>query len=367
MIIVPLLFLTVVVSITTAFPLEDALTITPFRRNWEDTPNPQKQHEDCGRRLPSHVCDPDGILKPGDADKLDHFIGRIKNDTSCFCSQCYEGRPGGITMSVAMVKRVYRHYHEEVSQSVANFASHLRKSWNLGMCDDDVLIVISTEDRQSYIESGKTVATAISREETDRIFMENKLHFETGSYYQGLESIIESYYDVLRQVRHSSPMAGNDEVKDSSIGLAVGLVVGFIVLGAALGFIVITIRRRRAANSDKIHYDSTKTKSSKRRDSPPRPIVKKTVDFFPTTDYQKCKVEDNGKEEDNDELDSNSQQAKAQLYQHRGKELSMVVEESERGDEEVVSQVSETSTQEAITPEIQETTTDNNDNIKKVL
>ncbi|KAM7314258.1 uncharacterized protein ISCGN_004043 [Ixodes scapularis] len=167
------------------------------------------------------------------ADALDRLIERIRNETLCICPSC-GGRGSenrGITLGVALMENMQPQPNMPMSETVRLFAETLRKQWGLGHCDDDILLLISTRDHQSHTLVGPAVADVFPQEVADQIYLESRGHFSNCLFYQGLESMVQSYFDMLRRLQAKGPVgqrhSGN---AGPSAGLIVGIVFGVLAL-----------------------------------------------------------------------------------------------------------------------------------------
>ncbi|XP_019616728.1 PREDICTED: uncharacterized protein LOC109464231, partial [Branchiostoma belcheri] len=118
----------------------------------EDYPDPIRLPELCGRVnwTASFVCDPDGILTSSEADLLDVELITTVRDTPCPCDTC-PGKNDGYNIAVALMKRMATTGSGASSTQVRaqGFAMYLRAvAWDYGRCDEGVVILVSTEDRQ---------------------------------------------------------------------------------------------------------------------------------------------------------------------------------------------------------------------------
>ncbi|KAL3238832.1 hypothetical protein MRX96_021862 [Rhipicephalus microplus] len=187
----------------------------------DEYPHPLTQPRYCNRYRPSFVCDPDRVMTKKQADALDGIIERIRNETLCICPT------------------------QPVEEAVRVFAETLRKKWNLGNCDDDILLLISTKDTMSTTLVGPAVSDVFPQEVADQIYLESRGHFSNCNFYLGLESMVQSYFDMLRRLQlkglvgtRLQPTAG------ASAGVIVGIVFGALAgLLLAVAAVLLLVRR----------------------------------------------------------------------------------------------------------------------------
>ncbi|XP_054711763.1 uncharacterized protein LOC129221322 [Uloborus diversus] len=194
-------------------------------------PNPQKEWRLCGRYKPSFVCDPDFILERGDAERLDHLADDFRRSTSCMCRPCSSGISVGIFIKSNLSQESLEKYPD-----AKDLAETIRRRWSLGFCNDDIVIVLVThlqmvpshfDSIKSDFSMGSAVKNILAQEKADEILRDCRIHFESGWYYQGLESMVNSFNDILIQLQKERNGAGK------------GLIVG-IALGTGM-FLVLTV------------------------------------------------------------------------------------------------------------------------------
>ncbi|KAH6943261.1 hypothetical protein HPB50_017987 [Hyalomma asiaticum] len=200
----------------------------------DEYPHPMTQPRYCNRYRPSYVCDPDRVITKKEADALDGIIERIRNETLCICPTCSKSRASGITLGVAIMEHVHRANNQPVEQAVRVFAETLRKQWNLGHCDDDILLLISTKDMMSTTLVGPAVSDVFPQEVADQIYLESRGHFSNCNFYLGLESMVQSYFDMLRRLQLKGLVGARVQ---PSAGASAGVIVG-IVFGALAGLLL---------------------------------------------------------------------------------------------------------------------------------
>ncbi|XP_064478119.1 uncharacterized protein LOC135391695 isoform X2 [Ornithodoros turicata] len=202
----------------------------------DEYPHPIHHPRYCNRYGPSFVCDPDRILCTHEADALDRLIERIRNETVCICPSCETTRrPHGITLGVALMANLYKSNNEPISEAVRRFAETLRNKWSLGHCNDDIILLISTGDSESYTLVGSAVSGVFPQEVADQIYLESRGHFINGFYYQGLESMIQAYFEMLRRLQDQVILIRQTEGNGSQVGLILGAVFGTLALLTAVG------------------------------------------------------------------------------------------------------------------------------------
>lgn len=200
----------------------------------DEYPHPITQPRYCNRYRPSFVCDPDRVINKKQADALDGIIERIRNETLCICPTCGKSHTRGITLGVAIMEHIHRPKNQPISEAVRVFAETLRKQWHLGNCDDDILLLISTKDKQSHTLVGPAVSGVFPQEVADQIYLESRGHFSNCDFFLGLESMVQSYFDMLRRLQLKGLVGARVQ---ASTGASAGVIVG-IVFGALAGLLL---------------------------------------------------------------------------------------------------------------------------------
>lgn len=210
-----------------------------------DFPNPQEKWRSCGRFKPSFVCDPDFVLGIGEADKLDRLAVELKRTTSCICNSC--SKEGGISVGIYLKKNLTQSYLSHIGM----LAENIRETWHLGYCDDDIVIIAVAQGNVSGFSMGPEVQAIIPRSTALKIYNDCKIHFENGYFYQGLESMVNSFNDVLRRLQKPD--------KSSTRGLIIGAALGtgvflILIFSAIMILRNHALRKRRKNTQNSSHY-----------------------------------------------------------------------------------------------------------------
>ncbi|GFS35248.1 uncharacterized protein NPIL_570361 [Nephila pilipes] len=216
-----------------------------YRWNVNEFPHPQEHFRYCNRMKASYICDPDQVLTRDEADKLDVYIRKLYKETPCICTEC-KGDSGGIIVGIALLKHMFQPYNQHPSKTIRSFTQTLREKWNLGKCDNDILIVVATTDRLSYTDVGKETAFYVTLDEAHRIFLENKAHFSAGNFYEGLNGMLTDYHTRTRIMKSRSKE--NDQ--GLNLGLISGSIIGAIVILGIILFLIFIVYRRMKKQKD---------------------------------------------------------------------------------------------------------------------
>ncbi|KAF8788447.1 uncharacterized protein LOC129957342 [Argiope bruennichi] len=223
----------------------------------KEFPNPQTEWRMCGMPRPAFVCDPHFILSRGDVEKLDQIASEFRKSTSCLCSRCEIGVTLGIFLSHNISKEAATRHPTGKA-----LAEMLRRQWALSPCGSDIVVVLLTHQNMSDFSLGPAVAKIFSESTATRIVSECRAHFESGWYYQGLESIANSFNDVLVQLqRQAKPV-----FKNLVLGIGLGFGVLLVLALTALLFVYRQNKRRRKSYCSDI-YEGMSNRNNRRKSS----------------------------------------------------------------------------------------------------
>lgn len=206
----------------------------------EDFPNPQTDLGRCGRDCKaSWICDPGHILSSQRADELDSFINEIANSGKsgkCQCSQC--SGQDGFNISVALVPSINSAGLSDKETKAREFAEYLRKkSWNFQTCGNNIVILVSRDDRQVYTDAGPLAYQSLTLECIEEVYEAVRPKFTEGLYYEGLREMIEHYRTTLENGN-----CNHIETTEGVVGVIVG--IGFGAFFVSMVIIGMCICRR---------------------------------------------------------------------------------------------------------------------------
>ncbi|XP_035688719.1 uncharacterized protein LOC118424282 [Branchiostoma floridae] len=162
-------------------------------------PDPIRAPELCGRHnwSASFVCDPDGILTTDEANSLDVELMTTVTDTPCPCEEC-PGKNDGYNIAVALMKRMSDPGGSTPRVRAQGFAMYLRSvAWDYGRCNEGVVILVSTEDRQIYTATGATAREKLTDDIVDDIYGDTREYFTAGMWAEGLKEMATRYKKVF--------------------------------------------------------------------------------------------------------------------------------------------------------------------------
>ncbi|XP_071126041.1 uncharacterized protein [Mytilus edulis] len=192
-------------------------------------PNPQTDIGRCGRDCKtSWICDPGQILSSQRADELDSFINEIANSGKCECSQC--SGQDGFNISVALVPVINSVGFSDKETKAREFAEYLRKkTWNFQICGNNIVILVSRDDRQVYTDAGPLAYQSLTLDCIEEVYENVRPRFTEGHYYEGLREMIEHYRTTLENGN-----CNHIETTDGVVGVIVGIAFGAVFISIVI-------------------------------------------------------------------------------------------------------------------------------------
>jgi uncharacterized membrane protein YgcG len=175
-------------------------TVTSQSNVWlkERFPNPLTDKNSCGRRgVVSWICDPDGILAYEDANILEEMLQSVSTKTKSGCSIDSE-RPG-FQIGVAVMNKMAVPSELNKEEVAQDFARHLHNEWGVGSsgCDDGAVLLLSVDDRQIFISTGRTAKERLSDDQIDIIINGMKSSLRGKEYGKALHLAAEKMHQVF--------------------------------------------------------------------------------------------------------------------------------------------------------------------------
>lgn len=213
----------------------------------------------CGMPRPAFVCDPEYILTRGEAEKLDQIAAEFRKSTSCICPKCTDNI--GVSLGIFVRHNVSKEVMKKYPSGKA-ISEMIRRRWGLSSCDGDIVILLLTQQNISDFSFGPAVANILTQETATSILHDCQPHFETGWYYQGLESMANSFNDVLVKLQRQNVPT----FKNLIFGIALGF--GVLLILAITAFVIMhrqSKKRKKSYCSD--IYEGVPTKNNRRKPS----------------------------------------------------------------------------------------------------
>lgn len=212
----------------------------------------------CGRPKASFICDPDFILERGNAEKLDQMAVEFQKSTSCLCPRCTDDM--GISIGI-FIKHNISQESALKYPSGKDLSEMLRRRWGLSTCESDIVLILLTQQNISDFSMGPAVKNIFPHETAAQIMHQCRVHFYSGWYYQGLESIVNSFNDVIVRLQRQYTTT----YKNLIVGVALGFATLFLLAVAAIIIVHRQGQRKKKNCSDA--YESVPQKNNRRRSS----------------------------------------------------------------------------------------------------
>ncbi|CAC5367558.1 unnamed protein product [Mytilus coruscus] len=162
----------------------------------EDFPNPQINIDLCGRHCKkSWICDPNKVLSSQQADELDSIIETVAESGKCSCKNCTS--TDGYNIAVALVPSIKASKTSLKDTAAMEFTQFIRVNWNFQKCDNDIVILLSKDDRKVYTEAGTTANKFLTDECIDEVHKNIESDLSDGKYYEILKDMTKQYKIIL--------------------------------------------------------------------------------------------------------------------------------------------------------------------------
>ena len=197
----------------------------------EKFPNPTINLEACGRRgKVSWICDPESILSYESANNIEELLYSVRKNTNSGCSK---GENPGFQIGVAVLNRMRSNSDESVAKTAEKFAKHLHVSWGVGNagCDDGAVLLISRDDREVYMNTGRGARKVLTDDQVGLIFEEMKPHLRDKNYDKSVEVAVTRMGEVF-----------SGKVLGSSLDYR--LILFFLVIVTGVGLAIYLVDRR---------------------------------------------------------------------------------------------------------------------------
>ncbi|XP_059177011.1 uncharacterized protein LOC131956528 [Physella acuta] len=170
--------------------------------------NPLLEPEKCGLRPGelAYVCDPNGII----GNHIDSVNWILKdaayNNTNCPCSNfnCeHEKGPTGYRIGLALVKRMIIQYNTDGRLNTPKdqaqlFANRLENhKWNMGRCEEDIVIFYSAEDKVLALYGGSTATAKLTPYFRELLTYKVASRFNDGRIIEGINNLLYDLKKVL--------------------------------------------------------------------------------------------------------------------------------------------------------------------------
>ena len=207
-------------------------------------PNPKRDTFLCGRAgRVSSICDVDAVLSDPIKNRLEGLIDDIQQGESPYrLAQCGSLGIEGYEVAVAVMRKMKVDPGSQPAEVAKEFAKTLHARWGVGKsdCDNGVLVLLSTEDRQVYVSTGvQSQREGLSDDTLSLVISWMVPYLKQGDYG---EAMIRAVTNI------GLALSGWDVAQDESTW-SIGLVFFLIVLAMMLFSIVHSVFQTRKRNT----------------------------------------------------------------------------------------------------------------------
>ena len=206
-------------------------------------PNPKVETFLCGRSgRVSSICDADGVLTEATKNRMEGLIQDIERGESPYrLATCGSRGAEGYQVAVAVMRKMKVDDGAQPAEVAKEFAKTLHARWGVGIseCDNGVLLLLSVDDRQVYVSTGKQAQREGLPDETLALIVSWMVPYLKGGQYG--EAIVRGVTNI------GLALSGWDVAQDDSTW-SVGLVFFLIVLTFVLFSIAQSVYQTRKRN-----------------------------------------------------------------------------------------------------------------------
>jgi hypothetical protein len=200
------------IATTLLIIVPELISSQPSYQGWLplEFPNPKTNATACGlgTNEPAYVCDPNGLLR-------EHIVSinwilndAAHNSTKCPCSTYYcehndlWPRPKGYHIGLALVRKMRLQRNGDGKLNTPQdqgqiFANNLESAWNLGLCEEDIIIFYSHEDKVLAIYGGSTAMHKLTPYYRDLLAYRAGSRFNEGRIVEAVNRLLYDLRTVL--------------------------------------------------------------------------------------------------------------------------------------------------------------------------
>jgi len=227
----------------------------PHPWNKEEFPHPILSAPPlCRVQGPSTICDPEGILTYKQKSDLNIVTRKLKSSLKCYCNTNCTVDTKGISVGIALAHSIYRPYSLEPKNNTAAFAYYLREKWNLGICGNDILILIVDRDEQWYPSLGVVARQIIPTRTLDRIYQEAQDAFARREFFEGLSNMLSTLFEELWKIENTKPATEKSIIDATAkkpskwpliLGVIIVIILCLLLLSVAVWMIILRRKKRQ--------------------------------------------------------------------------------------------------------------------------
>jgi len=205
-------------------------------------------------------CDPESQLDPTQVNYILERQNELTRIVKCPCSQgCKEGQ-SGLVVGFAIIKDYEDKSNSQVDEAnpaiLQEFSDHIRERWNLGSCDNSLLITIATDKKQYGVSIGAKASQILNDTWFTGILEENfRERSNTFSVYTKLKDILFMFKEAIAEElkRNSEKSEGViSSLTDSPSNTLwyTVLIISILVVVLIVSLILFVVLRHRKENDD---------------------------------------------------------------------------------------------------------------------
>jgi len=162
--------------------------------------NPLEDFKSCGMSEASLLCDPNALLSEDDAKAVAARLEEISKISDCPCSvHACKGDSDGYKIAVALVQDMGIDESSDVGNTLnagGNYAFQLLNKWNIGKCDEALILLVSVTDSVVYAMGGDTANKKVPNGVAADILMRSRGKIDS-QLYEGLMEILDNFGDAF--------------------------------------------------------------------------------------------------------------------------------------------------------------------------
>lgn len=209
------------------------------------------------------LCDPDSIL---DKTQVDYILKSQKEIThlgKCPCNVACKEDESGLVVGIVLVKEYDNSnapkaplYEGDNPQTLNEFAAHIRQKWNLGTCDNAVLLTIASNSKQYGISIGENGNKVLNDTWISGIVEENFRDKAKYSDYSTIKNILFMFRAAIREElsRQNEDVDGGPssltESNGSTVWYTITILAVVLLLILVISVIAFVLLRHRKENDD---------------------------------------------------------------------------------------------------------------------
>eukprot|EP00457_Paulinella_chromatophora_P009329 gb/GEZN01009392.1/.p1 GENE.gb/GEZN01009392.1/~~gb/GEZN01009392.1/.p1 ORF type:complete len:376 (-),score=15.69 gb/GEZN01009392.1/:203-1306(-) len=152
----------------------------------------------CGRTYPSHVCNPDGIVKDGQIKIYETILEDIAKVRPLMLGGSYCSL--GYQMYLAIVHNIELPYNKPLNSAAVEFAENLLEDWGAGdpVCQNGIVFLFDAGDRIMAMATGKGAQIVLTYDKIHEIYESMKPALRMEDWERALTCGLRSTRTVLQ-------------------------------------------------------------------------------------------------------------------------------------------------------------------------